>query len=629
MTHPACEKTIFENHTHFFWIVVLLLSNNHQRCLTITFCCWNQATNNMERHHQQANSQAIGHVQGNGIYNYRETVDDKNNVSSMEVDVSPSTPLPPPSTRSKSKTEIPFAIYTPTKDFKQMLIAAPESTHSAATKDVRRSNRIPKLPVMKKGQSIKHTLHDQRSRPNNKTTPIASTMLRSDASVLTDVSPMCVKKKMRCRTLMQRKKVPHEMRSNPNCNKKLPMMTPTKSKTLVTKLSFDTGKDTTTNTATKDNVDQTKTGNSLSEDVTMLSVAVQVSAQIVRSSPTKRESAIHYTKSANLESRNHVNDHGMNVVHGVNALLNDETALFEESADFWDGFLLDTYRQITSNNPDSYDFEPIPYDVLARGAPVEVETDSYPKHQSVGVDSSQASMMTDNAAAKPTASKVDVTAIAQNAQDQHDQRGVWHAKDYDVRVKKTNNLDVTYAEMCSKDPTKFVGPNAWQMDVIHRMIFFLDHGSQEQYSLYSQHFHTITQECTTHHMNGSLKHRHLPGAIFEQLVDAIGGSTFLSIYKEAKQISFGRLQSGHAVIVDEAVPIEPPSLIQLAVGYGYSLAMAHSGNGPQLSDDVTQNESESAQRAKEIGAQALIEMSSESRLSFWNDRIMNHDDMSD
>jgi hypothetical protein len=438
-----------------------------------------------------------------------------------------------------------------------------------------------------------------------------------------------VKKKMRRRTLMKLKKVPHEMRSNPNCNKKLPMTTPKKSKTFVTKLSCDTGKNTTTKTATKNNVNQTKKGNSLSLDATMLSVAVLMSYnQSVRSSPTKQESAIHCTKSLNLETTNHVSNHGMNVVHGVNALLNDETALFEDSADFWDGFLLETYRQITSNNPDSYDFEPIPYDVLARGAPVEVETDSYPKHLSDSVDSSQASMMMDNAAAKPTPSKVDVKAIAQNAQDQPDQRGIWHAKDYDVRVKKTN-LDVTYDEMCSKDPTKFVGPNTWQMDVIHRMIFFLDRGSQEQYSLYSQHFRTITQECTTHHMNGSLKHRHLPGAIFEQLVDAIGGSTFLSIYKEAKQLSFGHLQSGHAVIVDEAVPIEPPSLIQIAVGYGYSLAMANSGNGPKVSGDVTQNESESVLRATEIGAQALIEMSSESRLSFWNDRIMKHDDMSD
>jgi hypothetical protein len=140
--------------------------------------------------------------------------------------------------------------------------------------------------------------------------------------------------------------------------------------------------------------------------------------------------------------------------------------------------------------------------------------------------------------------------------------------------------------------------------------------------MYRKQFHTIVAHCSKLHLKGTLKHRHLPGAIFENVVDAVGGSIFLSIYKAAKRLPYGRLKSDVGVSTEACTNSlrTPPTLTQLAVGYGYCMAQSITFKGKNICPDTIKTQG--VKYAAEIGAQAILSMNKETRLNFWHECIL-------
>ena len=133
-------------------------------------------------------------------------------------------------------------------------------------------------------------------------------------------------------------------------------------------------------------------------------------------------------------------------------------------------------------------------------------------------------------------------------------------------------------------------------------------------------FRSIVEHCTKLHIQGTKKFHHLPGAVFEQTINAVGGSIFLSIYKDAKRLQYGRLNSGAGV--ESGTPSTQPELLQLAVGYGYCLAQSSTFKGRKNFPDRVK--AQGIKYVAEIGAQALLNMSNETRLSFWSECVVKN-----
>jgi hypothetical protein len=159
------------------------------------------------------------------------------------------------------------------------------------------------------------------------------------------------------------------------------------------------------------------------------------------------------------------------------------------------------------------------------------------------------------------------------------------------------------------------------MDVINRMLFYLDSETNGPHSTYGKQFHSIVEHCSKLHLQGTFKYRHLPGAIFEQIVSAVGGSIFLSIFNAAKSIQYGCLCSVEASTeVCTNRTHTPPTLTQLAVGYGYYMAQSIGCKGRKICPDSIK--AQGIKYAAEIGAQTVLNMSKETRLRFWNECIL-------
>jgi hypothetical protein len=271
------------------------------------------------------------------------------------------------------------------------------------------------------------------------------------------------------------------------------------------------------------------------------------------------------------------------------------SVLFEESDDFWNTYLLDTYQQLASSNPEVQDFEPIPYDLMARGVPVYTEYHDSDQDSDAIIRANKST--TKGAYEGPMASLKDESDMNSKADDNQGQ---------------------------TKSNKAVVGPGSWQMNVIKGMLTYLDEVNDSPYSKYSIQFNMTTKLCTKKHLEGNDKYCHLPGSIFEEIVQTVGGPTFLEIYKNAKMYSRDRLSRAP---VAGYQPSENktngcPSLVQVAVGYGFCMAKSLANN-KHKSASWDHN---SITYAVDQGSQKVLQMSNSQRLKFWKEHILNNDE---
>jgi hypothetical protein len=527
-----------------------------------------------------------------------------------------STPHPPlnPNPTSSLTTTAPESL--------TMMMVRPESKNCAVAATVRPTERVPKPQVTKTSRSMKHRVRD----PWLQIIGPAVSAPRENCYDAGHFSPLCVKKKMSRRTQMNNNKQKRSHRHSLNSNKKLPLTK--EQKTYHLKEQPGNKKKIITNAkeeviCNNNNYHGCTFLPSMSTTSGGINRTVSNSAGKVGSAANSSFSVHHDTGSLHLNSTNVADDEN----GSRDYLKANESILFEDSPEFWDRFLLDTYHQLMSNTTDLPDFDPIPYPALARGIPVEPEKNQLCLNRSS--NGSLSNITVEYGIGKgPVSSKMQEKNQL-TAKTEFIPNLVNSCANNNFSESRSNievPVDTSVDEKNSTDPKNKVGPDSWQMDVINRMLFYLDSATDCPYSIYRMQFHGIVEHCSKLHLQGAFKCRHLPGAIFEQIVNAVGGSIFLSIYKAAKRLPYGRLNSDAAVSAEACSSsiCAPPNLMQLAVGYGYCMAQSITFKGRKICPDLI--ETQGIRYAAEIGAQTVLNMSKETRLSFWRECILKDGD---
>lgn len=319
-------------------------------------------------------------------------------------------------------------------------------------------------------------------------------------------------------------------------------------------------------------------------------------------------------------------------------------SLYEDSSDLWNEYLTETYNQIAGHqlNADD-DFEPIPYHELARGVAVDADNESFTNAHDCPLSAVEAATFAsqwealrraaqDSAPAQGQAGK---TSTMQEGQDEPRigaGRKIRGAATYRLNLHDDDSdyMDDDCEEVSTKraKTAVVVGPDSWQMKVVNRMIVYLEEGSEYKHSQLIECFHTVTAQCTALHAKGVHKYLHLPGAIFEEIVELTGGPVFLEIYNAAKTFHHPRLDElrcndqvlvSHDVTKLKAISTTMgyPNLLQVAVAYGFQLARMRTTNEGQ---DATDHNN-AIKDTVEAGAQDVLDMSEEARMTFWKNNI--------
>jgi hypothetical protein len=162
-----------------------------------------------------------------------------------------------------------------------------------------------------------------------------------------------------------------------------------------------------------------------------------------------------------------------------------------------------------------------------------------------------------------------------------------------------------------------VGPDSTEMIAIKRMLIYLEQTSSDVALVRS--FHNIVEDCKKRHTKGQAKYKHLPGAIFERLIEQVGGEVFGPIYKASRTFEHQRVKamypqesaSGSLEYEDlTANGIGMPNLLQIAVGYGFHLArMSMLNHGQDACEDI--------EELMESGAETALNMKDDERFLFW------------
>lgn len=162
-----------------------------------------------------------------------------------------------------------------------------------------------------------------------------------------------------------------------------------------------------------------------------------------------------------------------------------------------------------------------------------------------------------------------------------------------------------------------VGPDSTEMIAIKRMLIYLEQTSSDVALVRS--FHNIVKESEKRHTKGQAKYKHLPGAIFERLIEQVGGEVFMPIYKASRTFEHEHINaiyqqesaSGSLDYEDlTASGIEMPNLLQVAVGYGFHLArMSMLNHGHDTCEDI--------EELMESGAETALNMKDDERFLFW------------
>lgn len=156
-----------------------------------------------------------------------------------------------------------------------------------------------------------------------------------------------------------------------------------------------------------------------------------------------------------------------------------------------------------------------------------------------------------------------------------------------------------------------IGADSTQMMSIHRMVAYL--GESEDRRGLLQVMEDVVDRCLEKHENqSSSKYDNLPGAIFEDAVEELGGDVFTSIFKDSLAFHPQRRQAA-AILAnqDDTSYLERsdprlPNLLEVGLAYGFHLArlslMDHGGTF----DDI--------QSMLEHGASTVLNMREEERV---------------
>jgi len=314
------------------------------------------------------------------------------------------------------------------------------------------------------------------------------------------------------------------------------------------------------------------------------------------------------------------------------ALSDDKSIL----GDLWDSVL----DHCTSLGADDGTYEPIPIHILAAGAPVDAD-DLHHYHETdmTTTTTTSASMpivspgqmrfkrTIDEGCLTTTASSYEhlgstVFATTASTVSSMETAGTCSrrkrrrtAQDYD-----TSDNDWSH----KKQSDSVIGPDSMQMMSIERMIVFLQETCDDKALI--QKVQDAVEDCKNRHNKGEFKYMNLPGAIFERLVETVGGTDFWSMYKASQDFDHPRLHEMGIGSVSEAGSVcssddlsnnvsqlttssAPglPNLLQVAVGYGFHLARLHLMEGTESNmQDLLVN-----------GTNVVLEMKEEERYLFW------------
>ena len=291
-------------------------------------------------------------------------------------------------------------------------------------------------------------------------------------------------------------------------------------------------------------------------------------------------------------------------------------------------------------DPSSDDLEPIPFSALLAGAPIEVDDVRSPEFMSpFGMTHEEfLSAKFFESVAPPTRHptrnkklallqkpeapiQCPCTSTRKNASlktakaTQKRKKAEHPAEDDSSRWKKTR-----FAAEAMENAS--VGPDSWQMQTLYRMIIYLEETEGSENEQHAKTFRSVVAQFKALHRTGNPKYLHLPGAIFEEMVDRIGGPAFLRAYKAAKEFQHPRL---HDIFAEnEIVVVGPhstvrvidvtdgqPNLLQVSVAYGFNLAN-------------TMDSNESGASIKEVlerGAHDVLNLDETARKSFWVSQI--------
>jgi hypothetical protein len=169
-----------------------------------------------------------------------------------------------------------------------------------------------------------------------------------------------------------------------------------------------------------------------------------------------------------------------------------------------------------------------------------------------------------------------------------------------------------------------VGSNSVQMKPIKRIIHYLQETRDEDPNLYAT-IYDVVHECELRHRRNENKYRHLPGAIFETLVETIGGQTFRRLYTISKtfsgdcKIQFNSKEAEQlAAKVDDTieVPVHVSirSPLKTAFAYGFHKAVAMT----KEDCDRLKEDEKSFEKASHECEQAVSAMTDKQRNEFWD-----------
>ena len=173
-----------------------------------------------------------------------------------------------------------------------------------------------------------------------------------------------------------------------------------------------------------------------------------------------------------------------------------------------------------------------------------------------------------------------------------------------------------------QDMAGSVGPDSWQMMVLYRMIVFLEQTPECEHAQHTEVFRTVVAKCKAQYGMGNQKYYHLPGAIFEEMVEIIGGPAFLQIYLAAKTFDHPRIEelshdsellvAGRNKLSAVSTTAGRPNLLQVSVAYGYHLSQQSTAAGEG---------DRSLKEKVEQAANEILNLSEAARTEFWASKI--------
>lgn len=225
--------------------------------------------------------------------------------------------------------------------------------------------------------------------------------------------------------------------------------------------------------------------------------------------------------------------------------------LHEDSLDLWNSFLTETnggmveYFDLTADN---FDFDPIPYNIMAAGTAVDADNESVADFKTQNLSNSNGSHNIDNPYNVPSSSGLLAPASLREvsmALDDDDPSLEIYTILNDQNPKDDHGFykNISSSEIHPKvSKTEMsVGHRSVKMMPIHRMIAYLEESNDPSKVRLAKKIRTVTSYCITNHDNGVPKFFNLPGSIFEGLVHVVGGPAFLTIYKASLTYNHPRL----------------------------------------------------------------------------------------